>query len=211
MNDLERAEQHLRTIRRLMERGTIYRAISAPTALVGGLLSLILSALLLTGHAPNFGDYSFVVCWLVVLLLTSGANTYFIVAGAKNRNEPVISASMKTALASLAPPYLAAAAITAVAVAFRSNSFDENFLPLIWTIFYGLGLLATFTFAPRSLVLLGWAFLLTGLLAFIYGFSGIGSEPPDHFGTCLMAATFGLYHLIYALCAWPRKNAEPEP
>jgi len=34
MNEQERAEEHLRTIRRLMERGTIYRAISAPTALV---------------------------------------------------------------------------------------------------------------------------------------------------------------------------------
>ena len=38
MNERTRAEEHLRVIRSLMERATIYRAISAPTALVGGLL-----------------------------------------------------------------------------------------------------------------------------------------------------------------------------
>ncbi len=34
------AEEHLRVIRSLMERGTIYRAISAPVALAGGLCSI---------------------------------------------------------------------------------------------------------------------------------------------------------------------------
>ena len=33
------AEEHLRVIRSLMEKATIYRAISAPTALLGGVLS----------------------------------------------------------------------------------------------------------------------------------------------------------------------------
>jgi hypothetical protein len=26
-----------------------------------------------------------------------------------------------------------------------------------------------------------------------------------------MAATFGIYHLIYAVCAWPCAGAVPEP
>ena len=37
--DLDPARQQLRVIRSLMERATIYRSLSAPTALVGGLLS----------------------------------------------------------------------------------------------------------------------------------------------------------------------------
>ena len=36
MNERLAAEEHLRVIRSLMERATVYRAISAPTALVGG-------------------------------------------------------------------------------------------------------------------------------------------------------------------------------
>ena len=38
--DLDSAGSQLRVIRSLMERATIYRSLSAPTAFVGGLLSL---------------------------------------------------------------------------------------------------------------------------------------------------------------------------
>ena len=40
MNEQSRAEEDLRVIRTLMERAATYRAISAPTALVGGILSI---------------------------------------------------------------------------------------------------------------------------------------------------------------------------
>ena len=41
MSDRESAEENLRVIRSLMERVTTYRAISAPSALVAGLLSTV--------------------------------------------------------------------------------------------------------------------------------------------------------------------------
>ena len=44
MDERQRAEEHLRVIRTLMERATIYRAISAPTALAGGLIALGLTS-----------------------------------------------------------------------------------------------------------------------------------------------------------------------
>ena len=40
MDPRPKAEEDLRVIRSLMERATVYRAISAPTALVAGLLSI---------------------------------------------------------------------------------------------------------------------------------------------------------------------------
>ena len=40
MTEPAEAREQLRVIRSLMERATIYRSISAPTALIGGLLSL---------------------------------------------------------------------------------------------------------------------------------------------------------------------------
>ena len=67
------AEEHLRAIRLLMERATIYRAISAPTALVGGLLSLVLSAAMLVWQngdgSRNVDARAFYQAWLLVLLL----------------------------------------------------------------------------------------------------------------------------------------------
>ena len=46
MNEPARAEAHLRVIRSLMERATVYRAISTPTALVGCVLALGAATLL---------------------------------------------------------------------------------------------------------------------------------------------------------------------
>ena len=92
----------------------------------------------------------------------------------------------------------------------------------IWITCYGLGLLATRHFAPTSLLRLGWAFVLGGLGAFCHMLRALSGE---FGGTAagadtitaawhhlfhaqfLMAITFGLFHIIYAACTWPRKTA----
>lgn len=225
MNEQERAEEHLRTIRRLMERGTIYRAISAPSALVGGILSLAASALYPVWERPGAegemfpgGSRSFIWLWLLVLLLTAATNTLIIILGARRRREPVFSASMKAALTALTPSFLLAAIITICEGLDPGWDFGVG---VVWATCYGLGLLATSHFAPRSLALLGWAFFLSGaagiLLAHFVISPGWSDSDDYSFGShnpfpaaFFMAATFGLFHLIYALCAWPREGA-PEP
>jgi len=215
MNEQERAEEHLRTIRRLMERGTIYRAISAPTALVGGLLSLGASGVwLATTRAGSDPRYSFLIPWLMVLLLTAGTNTLFIILGARRRNEQVFSTSMKAAFTALAPPFLVAAVLTLLFDVAASDPLNEITLSITWAICYGLGLLATSHFAPRSLTILGWAFLVTGLattLVVRYASNPLLQTLDARDTVLFMAGTFGLYHLIYAACAWPRTGAAPEP
>jgi len=224
MNEQERAEEHLKTIRRLMERGTIYRAISAPTALVGGLLSLMASWYYLhwfNHFGPNdffsTDQNAFLRLWLVVLVLTAVANTIFIVTGSKKRGEPVLSASMKAAFTALAPAFIAGGVFTFYFVGDGWVPSTDVWLSIGWCVFYGLGLLATGHFAPRSLTVLGWAFLIFGIAAFIvFRLTGGMSDVFSHdlttrpVGAIFMAVTFGLFHLIYALCAWPRKGAAPE-
>jgi hypothetical protein len=65
-----------------------------------------------------------------------------------------------------------------------------------------LALVATTLFAPRSLTVLGWAFLLTGVTVPVVAnaVEGLPSDVPN----IAMGLTFGLYHLIYAACAWSR-------
>jgi len=217
MNEQERAEEHLKTIRRLMERATIYRAISAPTALVGGLLSLVACGVYsawISRHPINPGGSPklFLVLWLLVLLLTAVTNTLFICIGAKKRGEPVFSASMKAALIALAPPFMAGAIFTYAAGTDWNPGLDFV-MSVLWATFYGLGLLATSHFAPRSLALLGWAFFLCGIAGVILlGRLGglIVADGTSHAAIFFMAVTFGLFHLIYAACAWPRTGASPE-
>ena len=157
MSEQARAEEHLRIIRGLMERATIYRAISAPPALVGGLLS-VLAAIALTG--TNAGGGAFLVVWGTVLVLTSAANAIFIWRDAARREEPFISSGMRLAMTAILPPVLAAGVFTMVMI----KDGGIAYLPISWMIFYGLGLLATDNFAPRSIAFLGWSFLLAGLL-----------------------------------------------
>ena len=214
MNEQERAEEHLRTIRRLMERGTIYRAISAPTALVGGLLSLAASGIWVGSPIQDSRfHFSFLLLWMVVFLLTAATNTLFIVLGARKRNEPVFSASMKAAFTALAPAFLTAAILTLLFVVAASDPLNEATLGITWAICYGLGLLATSHFAPRSLTLLGWAFLISGLTAVVvvrFASNSLIWTLIDTHTVFFMAATFGLFHLIYAACAWPRAGAAQE-
>jgi hypothetical protein len=207
------AEDNLRVIRSLMERATIYRAISAPTALVGGLLCVIACALLYFAFAPSrYEDvvayhFWFFTTWFAALALTIAANTFFIWRGARQRGEPFISSGMKLALISLLPSMLCAVFFILFVYKFIHASF---FLPAVWMLCYGLGLLATSHFAPRSMILLGWVFLVAGFVAFPfllhcdYTFSG----PPNFYAASnfLMGTTFGLFHIIYAACTWPRKS-----
>ena len=196
-----------------MERATIYRAISAPTALVGGLLSLGLAAAMLAWQARdderNVDARFFFQAWCCVLLVTLAANMLFIRRGAAGRGEPLISTGFKLAVRSVTPACFAGLAMSGVLTLTSGTALLPT---LMWLVCYGLGLLATMNFAPRSIIVLGWAFLFTGLGAFIYFMNqtllpDLDLPTPTRFyPAAIMGVTFGGYHLVYALCTWPRRR-----
>lgn len=195
MTDRTEAEEHLRIIRTLMERATIYRAISAPTALVGGILALSVAGASLAW--PSL--LNFIIWWMLALLITASANTFFIARAAAQRGEPLISPSLKLAVSALFPPFLTAGVLTLM----LGRMQNDYLLAVIWTIFYGLALLATRHFSPRSLIVLGWAFLAAGLIAWLIPFLRDLIRPAA--ANWLMGLTFGLFHIVYAAFTWPRK------
>src|SRR4051812_7419567 len=214
------AEDHLRIIRSLMEKATIYRAISAHAALIGGVLACVAGGLLagsndpfvkgLAGsrmHAVNAQVFGFQMKWFVVLVLSGAANFYFLYRDAERRGDAFISPGMRMALRAMTPALLCGAVATSL--------WPLSGLPQMWILFYGLALLSTAHFAPRSLTGLGWAFLLTGLAFMTFDAQELISPHntiPDPspvatkawtYPDALMACTFGGYHLIYAACtAW---------
>jgi hypothetical protein len=216
-SEKERAEEHLRVIRTLMERATVYRAVSAPTALCGGCVAIVLTAFIQlrehhwAEHAPevmrHISTRGFAALWLVALALVLNVNAYFVQREAKRDGRPFISPAMKLALRSILPCLALPIAIT-IWFFYDGYEFDNELLLVrAWIGFYGLALIATQHFAPRSLVYLGWAFLLTAVVMTIF------SRQLEYYATPLvpnvaMGATFGLYHLIYAACVW-RSPAKP--
>jgi len=212
MTDSDSASRQLRVIRSLMERATIYRSISAPTALVGGLLSLggFATAYYAKHHRQHpLSPTEFLVVWLVVLTLTCLANVIFLSRGAARRSESFFSSGMKCAFLSLAPAFFAAALLTPLLM---HRPID---LALLWITLYGMGLLSTQHFAPRSLVILGITFFLTGcalLVSWKHLFMpNPHVEPSALVVSGIMAATFGGFHLAYAAAVWALGEERDEP
>ncbi|MEQ1854332.1 MAG: hypothetical protein ABMA01_22405 [Chthoniobacteraceae bacterium] len=213
MNSTE-AEENLRVIRSLMEKATIYRAISAPTALAGGVASALFGSWLYFHWRPlpqgiesaQFGAL-FLSGWLAVLALTGVTNTYLLWSDARRRGDRFISVGMKHALLAMLPAMLCGAGLTGFFL-WANRPF---WLPPVWMLCYALGLLATKGFAPRSIHFLGWAFFASGFAALgalavidVWDVLGDGEAHVPTAANLLMVATFGVFHLIYAACTWAR-------
>ena len=219
MDEQARAEEHLRVIRSLMERVTVYRAISAPTALVGG-LSSALAAWWILEQSGFIGDIiqerpittrDFISIWFLPLLLTASANTFFLRREAGRAGRPFLSPGLRLALRSLLPALLVGAAVTFIAWRNPSDLDGPLILALTWTSCYGLALLGTANFAPRSLTILGWSFVVTAVFWLLLLSAPTVPYIPLVHGqvgaTLIMGLTFGFYHLLYALGTWSSRAA----
>jgi len=208
MTSAEAAAEHLKVIRSLMERATTYRAISAPGACVGGLLALATSAFLaMTGKSDGtlISATLFTLLWLCALVVSSLANATLLARHASQRGEPFVSPGMKLALRSLAPP-LFVGGVLGITQAVLLH--QPAHCAITWIFCYGLALLATANFAPKSIRHLGSAFIGSGvLLLFVWHFKeGFPSLPETTTGALFMALTFGLLHLVYALAVGLNKH-----
>ncbi len=207
MTNRSEAVEHLRVIRSLMEKATIYRAISAEAAAIGGTAAIVILALTLGPLQINSG-VPFLGAWVGALVFTGIANLWLLYSAAVRRREAFVSPGMRLALKAMLPGLLAGGACILI-------EGDGGF-PLtasLWVLCYGVSLLASGHFAPKSICWLGRAFFLTGVLLIASGalfldwWRGANQLAVAH---GIMAGTFGLFHLIYAACTWPRKPAISE-
>jgi hypothetical protein len=199
------AEAHLRVIRSLMERSTHYRAISAPGALVGGLLSTG------AGTWMAWRDYHGKACescelkvWLIVLAFTAAVNLFYVWRSERRSERPWFSARALWALRALAPSFILAGVVGVLL-----SQISIYATGLAWSGGYAVGLLAASHFAPKSLQYLGRAFYLATFAGIVQPFLGpgfLGGVPGAFCFEVFMAATFGLFHLVYAALTWPRRG-----
>ncbi|MFP6864984.1 MAG: hypothetical protein VCA35_03505 [Roseibacillus sp.] len=226
MTEREQAADHLKVIRSLMERATVYRTISWPTALFGGSLAGILSSLIFLREqaAINSGENekmiterAWVICWVVALILTGLFNAFLISRKSKREERAFFSPGLKLALRSFVPPMLAGG-IMGTALTSETAAIGAA----IWVICYGLALLATRSLAPKSIPRLGWAFLLAGIASFAYAWSDwdnplplVGApdqmESPMLEANLIMGLCFGIFHLSYGLIVMKAGGQGAEP
>ena len=230
MTEQERAAENLKVIRSLMERATVYRAISWPTALFGGILAVILSVLLyfredvaIRGEATEvvlMSEVAWVFTWLVALVVTSSFNAVLIGRKAAREEGPFFSPGLKMALRLLVPPMLVGGVLGIGHV--LSAPGTAAGAAAIWTMCYGIALLATVGIAPKSIRWLGWFFLAAGVAAYLFVWSdgahplpGVGAmdhmESPMLEANLIMGVCFGGFHLVYAVIVMRLSRKDPSP
>ena len=230
------AAAQLRAIRSLMERATVYRAISAPAALAAGSFASLVAALQLASPPSDAG---FLGAWLAVLVAAAAVNFRLLASGARARNEPFVSAGMKHALYAMLPPLICGLAVSLIHPGCREWHGDyagkapageaSAWMAAMWVMFYGLGLWAARSFSPASMKYLAGAFLLSGLALAVLiaiGRSGggiaysalqpAGTSSPSGgavttAGPWIMLITFGLFHIIYGLLVLSRRVPHSPP
>lgn len=183
MQDIRQVEENLAVIRRLMERGTRYEAITGRGAILAGAAALAVAGLLRFG--PLTGDAWFLATWAA---LAVAAASWIAVPAlrASHAAEPEgrgVSAQARAVALEVVPAYLGATVLTIVL--WRAGRSD--LLPCAWMLLHGVAILATASHAPPRLVRLGAAFLAAGAL------TGLLSVDRD----VAMAAGFGGLNIIH--------------
>lgn len=184
----EDAAGQIQTIRAMLERATVYRAISLPGAALGGMLALPAAWLASCG-----GGMRFLVVWFATLAIVGAFNAWQLARQARRDGRVFFSNGMRLALRALVPPLLAGGVIGG----HLAQLGHTTYAAACWILCYGLALLASREFAPQSIARLGTAFFLAGLAGFP-AVPGIPSLGPFSPANVLMLATFGLLHLAYA-------------
>lgn len=208
------ALEHLRIIRSLMERAHVYRALSAPAALAGGFLGLGATAIHFASNKTQviMTGGTFISIWLGILFVATVINLALLGREAVARGQSMWSEGMRTACRALGPP-LVTGGVLGVGLAWARQ--ELVLASLLWVIFYGLALLATADFSPRSLLRLGWAFLGSGVILAILWMI----QPHFHWrynetdaAIAVMGGTFGFLHLFYGTAIFiSRRRGEEDP
>jgi len=208
-NPAHEAAEQLRAIRSLMERSTIYRAISAPAALFAGLLSLAVSGWLWTQRHRQPEPVVFFIIWLGVLVVVSAVNTWLLFRSARQRGEVFVSPGMKHALRALLPPLVAGFGMSLLLVSEPEHAARDCYADIAahWILFYGLALLATASFSPRSMQALGAGFFSFGILTWLpTARQFFGQQYPA--AVIFMAMSFGMLHIVYAAAVWMQSRRD---
>jgi hypothetical protein len=206
------ALENLRVIRSLMEKAHIYRAVSGQAAVFGGLLSLVHAGRQLNAgiHDPTAGSAEpFLTGWLGLLLAVSVFNAVMLFREARRRGQAFLSQGMRMALRALAPP-LMVGGLVGIGLILSRDSLTPS--AIAWILGYGLALLATASFSPPSLVRLGWAFVIAGLMLFwVWTSNGAVRLLPGDLApaSACMGLTFGLFHLVYGAAVMIGRKPEP--
>jgi len=200
--EANQAAAHLQTIRTLMERSALYRRALAPIMIFCGILGCVAAAAGLTLKIQQ--PRSFILFWDAVAVLALVGSFLLVRRQALKDAEPFWSPPTRRIGTALLPP-LAAGFILSLTVLFKSATNDDPdivalfWVPIAWVVLYGCALCAAGFFTHRGIKLFGWALIIAAFATFATVNPNEFTRFPLRYSHGVMAAFFGVLHLLYGI------------
>jgi len=188
------AEEHLQTIRLLMERSAVYRRALAPIMLVAGGLGLLAGAIGLGLHlesAPAFAGLWLGTASVVVTLAFLLARRQAI-----KDHEPFWSPPTCRVGQAMLPPLLSGLVLGGWLILPAAHWEMNVPMALVWLLFYGCALHSAGFFMVRGIKWFGWGYIIVSILLTVFISAATGVVGPST-GNWIMGLLFGGLHLAY--------------
>lgn len=208
----EKAAEHLRIIRELMERPIRQTTRSGASAVIAGLLALAGSAATYLLIGPNLkwnivpspcfsmwhvlAAYIYAiklvgVIWWGVLVLAAATDLVITWRRTRKLGQSYWRRAQWQTAQAIAPGFIVGGLLTV----FLFNRGGLEYIPFTWMVFYGMAVWSAGLLGIIEVKLLGAAFMAAGLVGLVWFID---------YPVAAMAVTFGGFHLIYGVVVWAR-------
>ena len=199
------AEENLKTIRNLMEHAALYRRALAPVAITVGVLGLAAAAF---AQAVDWTEHNrFAAYWMGVAGVSMLSALLLIRRQALKGGEEFWSPPTRRVAQAMAPMLAVGLGLGVLELLRAPMEGDGIRLAAIWMILYGGALHSAGFFMQRGLRLLGWFFVIIGIICLGISEFWETSWLVDSQAHWVMGWAFGVNNLAYGL--YLKLTAEP--
>jgi len=192
MSNLDRALAEITAIRDQMARATEFRGFGPLTSAMTGVIA-IAAALVQHFWLPAAATHvsAWLALWSSSALISAGLIGVEMITRSRRHHSHLAEDMMRTAIEQFLPAATAGLLLTAVLIVFAPTSLWM--LPGLWQLMFGLGVFAACRVLPRSIALVGFWYLTSGLLALAFAQHGQAFSP------WAMGAPFGAGQWLAAI------------
>ena len=192
MTNLDKALAEITAIRGQMARATEFRGFGPLTSAATGLLAIIAAigqGFWLKSPATHTADW--LALWIATAFVSAGLIGAEMVTRSRRHHSAMAEDMMRTAIEQFLPAATAGVLLTAVLIVFAGQSLWM--LPGLWQILFSLGVFASCRVLPRSIALVGFWYLASGLACLAFAHAGYAFSP------LAMGVPFGIGQWLAAI------------
>ena len=178
----DRAVDNLRFIRETMERSTHFTAVPGYGGMLMGCTAIVAAYI---AHTQIYLR-DWLITWLIEAFLAFAIGLLAMWQKSKLDGSPLVSAPAKKFAMGFLPPLIAGMAIT---LGLWRYEHYEMMAP-VWMLCYGAAVVCGGAFSVNIVPIMGWCFIAFGAVAFAL---------PASLGNYLLAASFGVMHIIFGV------------